>query len=102
MAESLRIVIVDDSEAMRGVLLRALKSFGWKVMVVEARGAREALDKIRDSRPHLVITDWSMPEVSGLELLSYDWDQKCLCAPGLMGLVGCHVSRIQGGGGVGL
>ena len=71
MAESLRIVIVDDSEAMRGVLLRALKSFGWKVMVVEAGGAREALDKIRDSRPHLVITDWSMPEVSGLELLTF-------------------------------
>ncbi len=67
--DTLRILIVDDSAAMRAVLVRTIRSFGWRTKFFEARDARQAVPTFRQVRPHLVITDWAMPGISGIELL---------------------------------
>ncbi|MEE2755478.1 MAG: response regulator [Myxococcota bacterium] len=69
MIDTLRILVVDDSAAMRAVLVRTIRSFGWRTTFYEARDARQAVPIFRQVRPHLVITDWAMPGISGLELL---------------------------------
>ena len=64
------VLIVDDSRAMRCIVARALKEMGvpgfpyW-----EAANGKAALAAIADKRPALVISDFNMPEMTGLELL---------------------------------
>lgn len=64
------IMIVDDSKAMRLILRRTLRQAGFTALsVVEATNGKEALELIVQSPPDLVLSDWNMPEMTGLELL---------------------------------
>jgi two-component system, chemotaxis family, chemotaxis protein CheY len=64
------ILIVDDSKAMRLILRRTLRQAGFTDLnVVEAGNGKEALDLILQSQPDFVLSDWNMPEMSGIELL---------------------------------
>lgn len=66
----MRILIVDDSKAMRMIVKRALRQAGYGSHTFEEAGnGKEALDAVRASPPDLVLTDWNMPEMSGIELL---------------------------------
>jgi PAS domain S-box-containing protein len=60
-------LIVDDDALHREVLSWHIKGAGYRV--VEAASGLEALDIIRLSRPDVVITDITMPEMDGIELL---------------------------------
>lgn len=64
-----KALIVDDSRAVRMVVSRILKELGYEVG--EAGNGREALEAIRAEKNviKLVLADWNMPEVDGLELL---------------------------------
>ena len=63
------VLVVDDEHSVRRVARRVLEDRGFRVL--EAGGAAEALDRIREGAPvHLVLTDVSMPKVSGTELAS--------------------------------
>jgi two-component system chemotaxis response regulator CheY len=65
-----KILIVDDSKAMRMIVARTLRQAGFDgVEVVEACNGLEALDVIAGAHPDLVLSDWNMPEMSGIELL---------------------------------
>lgn len=65
------ILIVDDSKAMRLILRRTLRQAGFtELSVVEACNGKEALDLILQSEPDFVLSDWNMPEMTGLELLN--------------------------------
>jgi two-component system chemotaxis response regulator CheY len=65
------ILIVDDSKAMRMLVKRALKQAGYGACeVTEAANGSEALDKLREHIPRLVLSDWNMPDMSGHELLT--------------------------------
>lgn len=67
----MKILIVDDSKAMRIILKRTLTSAGYGgYTMVEAANGKEALDSIKASKPDFVLSDWNMPEMSGIELLS--------------------------------
>lgn len=61
-------VVVDDSAAMRRIQVRALEGMGWTVQA--ASNGDEALALLR-SMPHcdLLLTDWHMPGLDGLELV---------------------------------
>lgn len=61
-----RFLIVDDHEAMRRGLRSALGGAGWEVCA-EASNGREAIDKVRELHPDVVILDISMPVMSGIE-----------------------------------
>jgi two-component system chemotaxis response regulator CheY len=64
-----KALVVDDSRAIRMLLVRALKQVGYEVQ--EAANGREALEMIEagNSEVKLVLADWNMPEINGLDLL---------------------------------
>jgi sigma-B regulation protein RsbU (phosphoserine phosphatase) len=61
-----RVLVVDDSKLQRMLLTLALKKWGFDVL--EAESGAEALRLAADQRPDLVLSDWMMPGMSGLEL----------------------------------
>lgn len=68
-----KVLVVDDFELARHMILRALTDLGY-VEVFEAKNGAEAQQVLREAagsgKPfHLVFTDIHMPEVDGLELL---------------------------------
>ncbi|MCX6955315.1 MAG: response regulator [Verrucomicrobia bacterium] len=63
-------MLVDDDSAVRTALARVLASEGWAI--VTAAGGEEALERLAESRPDLLITDLSMGEVSGWDLLFHE------------------------------
>lgn len=64
-----RILVVDDSPAMRAIVVRTLRRAGYEHEIEEARHGVEALEVIGTSPPDLVLSDWNMPEMTGIELL---------------------------------
>lgn len=64
--ETFPILIVDDDRLQRCVLEANLKTAGYEV--VSAENGREALEIFRKGYYPIVMTDWVMPEMSGLEL----------------------------------
>jgi two-component system chemotaxis response regulator CheY len=66
-----KILIVDDSKAMRLIVRRALRQAGFADEAIEeACNGAEALKAIRVKSPDLVLSDWNMPEMAGIDLLS--------------------------------
>ncbi|HET9453700.1 MAG TPA: response regulator, partial [Gemmatimonadaceae bacterium] len=68
-----RILCVDDEPAVRDVLVRTLARMGHQAVAVE--GALQALQSLAGEDVDLVITDWTMPGVSGLDLIQLLKDQ---------------------------
>src|SRR3984885_8087569 len=64
-----KALVVDDSKAVRMILAKTLKELGFEVR--EAANGREALEviEVEKSAVKLVLADWNMPEINGLELL---------------------------------
>lgn len=62
-----RILVVDDNEGNRDIMLRRLQRQGYTVDV--AASGMEALDRIETGDFSLVVLDWMMPEMSGIETL---------------------------------
>lgn len=63
---SKKILIVDDEQAIREMVSFTLNRAGFAVL--EAADAQEAQIVVADQRPDLVLLDWMMPGVSGLDL----------------------------------
>jgi DNA-binding NtrC family response regulator len=61
-----KIVIVDDDENIRKTFILLL---GKKYRVYSLKDSREALAKLRHSRPDLVIADYKLPHLNGVELI---------------------------------
>jgi two-component system chemotaxis response regulator CheY len=64
----MRILAVDDSATMRRIIKNQLKQAGFEE-VDEAGNGREALTLLTQSAYDLLITDWNMPEMCGLDLV---------------------------------
>jgi len=65
-----KILVVDDSRAMRMIVKRTLRQAGFNnVDVAEADNGKTALDQITSDPPALILCDWNMPEMNGIELL---------------------------------
>jgi len=64
-----KALVVDDSRAVRMILARTLREIGFEVC--EAANGREAFKVIEAEKTALtlVLTDWNMPEINGLDLL---------------------------------
>lgn len=61
----LRVLIVDDSRLQRKILCSSVKRWGFDVH--EAASAEEALEMCKDVLPDLILSDWMMPGMNGLE-----------------------------------
>jgi two-component system chemotaxis response regulator CheY len=64
-----KALVVDDSRAVRMILAKTLKELGFEVC--EAANGREALEVIEADKAAvtLVLADWNMPEMNGMDLL---------------------------------
>ena len=62
-----RILVVDDSPLMRSCLRKMLEQQGSWQVCCEASNGREAIDKVQQTSPDLVILDFQMPEMNGLD-----------------------------------
>jgi len=65
-AQDLKILVADDSAVYRKLVEQTLSDDNHKVIF--AKNGREALDLYAKHTPALVITDWTMPDIGGLEL----------------------------------
>lgn len=65
--EHLTVLIVDDSAFMRKTLSKVLESFGFK-NVIEAADAVDCLSMLKQMSVDLVIADWMMDPLDGIEL----------------------------------
>lgn len=64
--QSRHILIVEDERPIREMVAFGLRRAGFEV--VEAEDTRQARARIADRRPDLVLVDWMLPDMSGLEL----------------------------------
>lgn len=60
-------LVIDDSRVIRKVIRRALEELSFQVS--EAADGQQGLDACRVSMPDVVIVDWNMPVMTGLEYL---------------------------------
>lgn len=66
----MNILLVDDSKAMRMIVRRTLRQAGYgQETLSEASNGDEALQLVQSTCPDLLLCDWNMPGMSGLELL---------------------------------
>ncbi|MDD5475955.1 MAG: chemotaxis response regulator CheY [Syntrophales bacterium] len=63
-----KVLIVDDFSTMRKVIRNLLKQLGYE-NIVEAEDGVVALDALKKEKIDFVISDWNMPNMTGLELL---------------------------------
>jgi two-component system, chemotaxis family, chemotaxis protein CheY len=67
----MKIVVADDSKAMRMIVVRTLRQAGFGGHeVLEAENGREGLQLVRQHAPDLILSDWNMPEMSGIDFLA--------------------------------
>ncbi|MCE9633130.1 MAG: chemotaxis response regulator CheY [Methylophilales bacterium] len=66
--KNLKMLVVDDFSTMRRIVRNLLKELGF-TNVEEAEDGVSALNKLQSGRFEFVVTDWNMPNMSGIELL---------------------------------
>jgi two-component system chemotaxis response regulator CheY len=65
---NMKILVVDDMTTMRRIVKNILKQLGFS-NTEEAENGQEALTKLRADTFGLVVSDWDMPVISGVEML---------------------------------
>jgi two-component system, chemotaxis family, chemotaxis protein CheY len=67
----MKIVVADDSHTMRMIVVRTLRQAGFGGHeVLEAENGREALELVAQHGPDIILSDWNMPEMTGIEFLT--------------------------------
>lgn len=66
--KNMSILIVDDFSTMRKIVRNCLEELGFS-NVQEAEDGDIALEKVREGRFDLIVSDWNMPNMMGLDLL---------------------------------
>jgi DNA-binding NtrC family response regulator len=64
-----RILVIDDERAVRGSIRGFLEDRDYQVL--EAEDGRQGIEILKGAQPALVLVDLRMPEVDGLDVLSY-------------------------------
>ncbi len=65
---NIKILVVDDMATMRRIIKGLLNQLGYK-NIEEAEDGKVALQKLKSEKFDFVITDWNMPNMTGLELV---------------------------------
>ena len=65
---SMKVLVVDDFATMRRIVKGVLKQLGFS-NIVEAEDGTAALDALKKEKVGLIVSDWNMPKMTGLDLL---------------------------------
>lgn len=65
---SLKVLVVDDFATMRRIVKGVLKQLGFND-VIEAEDGQMALKELQKEKVGLIVSDWNMPNMTGLDLL---------------------------------
>ena len=68
LEKSAKVMVVDDFSTMRRILKNILKQLGYE-NIEEAEDGAQAFNKLQSGGADFIVTDWNMPNMSGLELL---------------------------------
>ncbi|MBW1914793.1 MAG: response regulator [Deltaproteobacteria bacterium] len=68
MDQDMKVLVVDDFATMRRIVKGALKQLGF-LNIVEAEDGQIALDLLKKEKIGLIVCDWNMPNMTGIELL---------------------------------
>ncbi|MDR2553688.1 MAG: response regulator [Treponema sp.] len=63
------VLVVDDSRIMRNIVKHTFSELKIPCQFIEAGNGREALQQLQTQTVHLVLLDWNMPELSGIDFL---------------------------------
>jgi len=66
---SMNVLIVDDFATMRRILKNIMKQIGFS-SIAEAENGKNALKLLKSEPIDLVLCDWNMPEMAGIDLLN--------------------------------
>jgi len=81
---SMKVLVVDDFATMRKIIRNVLKQIGFED-IAEAEDGAAALQILKRENVGLVVTDWNMPNMSGLDLLrNMRQNPRCAAVPVLM------------------
>jgi two-component system chemotaxis response regulator CheY len=65
----MRVLIVDDSRAMRTILKKIVRDLGFDDILEAENGVQGLVQLRKGGPPDLVLVDWNMPEMSGIEFV---------------------------------
>jgi two-component system chemotaxis response regulator CheY len=68
MDTSMKVLVVDDFATMRRIVKGVLKQLGFN-NIVEAEDGTAALNELKKEKFGMIVSDWNMPNMTGLELL---------------------------------
>lgn len=68
LKEKIKIMVVDDMSTSRGLVIQALEMFGIKNIQYASNG-KEAFDLLLSNPAHLILPDYNMPGIDGIDLL---------------------------------
>ncbi len=68
MDRKMKILVVDDFSTMRRIVKNLLKQIGYE-NIDEAEDGQHAFSKLKGDRFQFVVSDWNMPNMTGIELL---------------------------------
>ena len=64
----MRFLVVDDSSTMRRIIINTLQKLGYQD-ITEAANGREGLERLSSGPVDMIITDWNMPEMTGIDFI---------------------------------
>ena len=68
VSKTTKFLVVDDYSTMRGIIKNLLQDIGY-VNIAEADDGKTALPMLKEGNFDIVVTDWNMPFMAGLDLL---------------------------------
>ena len=68
MDVNIKVLVVDDFATMRRIIKNVLKQIGF-TKILEADDGTSALEVLKENKVDLIISDWNMPQMTGLDLL---------------------------------
>jgi len=66
----MKVLVVDDSAVMRKLVTRSIRQAGFTdADVIEAEDGADAVNVARSELPDVILADWNMPNMTGIEML---------------------------------
>ena len=63
------VMVVDDSRIMRNIIKNTFERLNITADFIEAADGKQALEQLMNTKVHLILLDWNMPNLSGIDFL---------------------------------